>query len=177
MIGNAALQDKQRLEAVFKEVKPGKRDIEIAAVASTSFQWRRRAGAAAHLLACPRRADLLESPPSPESDLAPRATCSRCWWRPMGRAASITEISRTCVLGKATQAMKDEFAFLLEARKFTLDRLIPGASCLDIWDSYNAFLKRNGRPEENRLYCHGQGYDLSSGLWCARTSRCGFTPT
>ena len=29
-----------------------------------------------------------------------------------------------------------------------------------IWDEYNAFMRQNGRPEEARLYCHGQGYDL-----------------
>src|SRR5262249_50431868 len=32
--------------------------------------------------------------------------------------------------------------------------------CKMIWDEYNAFMKKNGRPEEARLYCHGQGYDL-----------------
>jgi hypothetical protein len=48
----------------------------------------------------------------------------------------------------------------LEARRFTLGLLKPDASCKTIWDEYNAFMHRNGRPEEVRLYCHGQGYDL-----------------
>ena len=30
----------------------------------------------------------------------------------------------------------------------------------DIWNAYNDFMQRNGRPEEQRLYCHGQGYDM-----------------
>jgi Metallopeptidase family M24/Creatinase/Prolidase N-terminal domain len=50
--------------------------------------------------------------------------------------------------------------YYTEARRFTLDLLKPGASCKTIWDEYNAFMRRNGRPEEARLYCHGQGYDL-----------------
>jgi hypothetical protein len=50
--------------------------------------------------------------------------------------------------------------FTLEARRFTLDLLIPGTPCKRIWDEYNAFMRQNGRPEEARLYCHGQGYDL-----------------
>ena len=25
---------------------------------------------------------------------------------------------------------------------------------------YNAFMRANGRPEERRLYAHGQGYDM-----------------
>ena len=71
-----------------------------------------------------------------------------------------SELGRTCVLGKASAAIKEEFAFCLEARKFTLNLLRPGTPCKEIWDQYNAFMKKNKRPEEARLYCHGQGYDL-----------------
>ena len=56
--------------------------------------------------------------------------------------------------------MKDELDFVIEARKFTLDLLKPGTPCKDIWDAYNGFMRKNGRPPEARLYCHGQGYDL-----------------
>jgi Xaa-Pro aminopeptidase len=56
--------------------------------------------------------------------------------------------------------MKDEFAFVLEARKFTLGLLKPGASSKDIFAAYNDFMRKNGRPPESRLYAHGQGYDL-----------------
>jgi Xaa-Pro aminopeptidase len=38
--------------------------------------------------------------------------------------------------------------------------LKPGTPCKDIWEAFNAFMRKNGRPEEARLYCHGQGYDL-----------------
>lgn len=77
-----------------------------------------------------------------------------------GPGGFYTEISRTCVLGKATQDMKDEFDVLIDARQATLERLKPGTSCKSIWDAHNAFLRKVGRPEEARLYCHGQGYDL-----------------
>ena len=70
------------------------------------------------------------------------------------------EIGRTFVLGKASQEMKDEFAFVLEAQRFTLDMLKPGADPRDIFERYNDFMKKNGRPQENRLYAHGQGYDM-----------------
>ena len=71
-----------------------------------------------------------------------------------------TEFGRTCVVGKASQEIKDEFAFALEARKFNLGLLKPGTSCKDIFAAYNDFMRRNGRPEEKRLHCHGQGYDM-----------------
>jgi Xaa-Pro aminopeptidase len=64
------------------------------------------------------------------------------------------------VLGKATQSMKDEFAFAFEAQMFTARMLKAGASCADVWNAYNDFMAKNGRPKENRLYCHGQGYHL-----------------
>lgn len=71
-----------------------------------------------------------------------------------------TEIGRTCVLGKAWQEMEDEFAFVLEAQRFTLDLLRPGASCKEIWDHYNGFMRANGKLEERRLHCYSQGYDM-----------------
>ena len=77
-----------------------------------------------------------------------------------GPGGFFCEIGRTCVLGKATQSMKDEFAFATEAQEFTARMLRPGASCADVWNGYNDFMAKNGRPKENRLYCHGQGYHL-----------------
>ena len=77
-----------------------------------------------------------------------------------GAGGFFTEVGRTIVLGKATEKMKDELAFTLEAQKHTLDMLKPGANCKEIWDSHNAYMEENGHSGENRLYCHGQGYDL-----------------
>ena len=77
-----------------------------------------------------------------------------------GPGGFYTELGRTCVLGRASQEMKDEFAFVLEAQQFVLERLKPGALCKDIFESYNEFMRRNGRPAETRLHCHGQGYDM-----------------
>src|SRR5262249_49306317 len=41
-------------------------------------------------------------------------------------------------------------AFALEARKFNLALLKPGAPCKDVFEEYNAFMRKNGRPEERR---------------------------
>ena len=38
--------------------------------------------------------------------------------------------------------------------------LKPGTACKDVWDAFNDFMRKNGRPVEARLYCHGQGYDM-----------------
>ena len=63
-------------------------------------------------------------------------------------------------MAKRSSELKDEFAFALEARKYNLSLIKPDASCKEIFEEYNAFMRKNGRPEEKRLHCHGQGYDL-----------------
>jgi len=67
-----------------------------------------------------------------------------------GAGGFYTEIARTCVIGKATDEMRDEVAFAIEARNFTLGMLRPGASCKDIWESFNRFMREHGKPEEGR---------------------------
>ena len=77
-----------------------------------------------------------------------------------GAGGYYLEIGRKAVLGSATDEMHREFEFTLEARAFMLERLRPGANGADIWNEYNEFMKSHGKPEEDRLHCHGQGYDL-----------------
>ncbi len=155
----AALQDKA-LEAALWAVAPGKRDVEIAAVAEQVVL--EGGGEQALLLSC----SFTPGQPAPHANrhLQNRRMQAGDMYTLLvesnGPGGFYTETSRMIVLGKATQEMKDEFAFLLEARQFTLKQLKPGASCREIWDSYNQFMRQNGRPEEQRLYCHGQGYDM-----------------
>ncbi len=155
----AAVQD-AAMRAAFAAVAPGKRDIEIAAVAE---QKCLELGAEQGLFLC------CSHPPGAPVFFANRHVQNRVMRdgdlftllvESNGPGGFYTELGRTCVLGKASQEMKDELAFLLEARKFTLNLLKPGTNCKDVWESYNEFMRKNGRPEEKRLYCHGQGYDM-----------------
>jgi Xaa-Pro aminopeptidase len=155
----AAMQD-GAMEAAMKAVAPGKREIEIAAVAE---HYVLAHGGEQGLFLCCSHA------PGEPTYWGNRHLQNRTL-RPgdmftlliesNGPGGFYTEISRTCVLGKATQDMKDEFDVLIETRQATLERLKPGTSSKSIWDAHNAFLRKVGRPEEARLYCHGQGYDL-----------------
>jgi len=70
------------------------------------------------------------------------------------------ELGRTVVLGQATAEMKEQHEFVLEAQRFCRERLRPGADCAEIWQAYNAFMDSHGRPREQRLHFHGQGYDM-----------------
>jgi Xaa-Pro aminopeptidase len=155
----AAMQD-ACMQAAFDAIKPGMRDLEVAAIAEqVGHSWGSEQG----LFLC--ASGPLGTAPAiinrhSQNRILRDGDQFQLLVESAGPGGFYTELGRTCVLGKATQEMKDEFDFVLEARKFTLDRLLPGASCRDIWESYNGFMKKNGRPEEKRLYCHGQGYDM-----------------
>ena len=155
----AAMQD-AAMEAVFKAVRPGMRDLEVAAVAEQ----------VGHSLGSEQGLFLCASAPVGVSAMFGNRHLQNRVIEPgdqytllvenNGAGGFYTELGRTCVLGKPSQEMKDEFAFVLEAQKLMLELLKPGASCTDIFESYNAFMRKNGRPEERRLHCHGQGYDM-----------------
>jgi Xaa-Pro aminopeptidase len=155
----AHLQDRA-MQAAFAAIKPGMRDIEVTAVAEN---YTRVNGAEYGLLMG------ASSPVGQAVMIQPRHLQNRTiregdqfvlLVETTGPGGFFCELGRTCVLGKATQSMKDEFAFAFEAQKLTASMLKPGASCADVWNAYNDFMAKNGRPKENRLYCHGQGYHL-----------------
>src|SRR5262249_29542529 len=123
----ASMQD-ACMEAAFAAVEPGKTDLEIAAVAD---KLGRCYGSTNGILLC------ATGPVGTAAVMAPRHQQARkiqvgdqftLLVETNGPGGFYTELGRTCVLGKASQEMKDEFAFVLEARKFTLSLMKPGAS-------------------------------------------------
>jgi len=77
-----------------------------------------------------------------------------------GPGGFFVHLGRIFVLGKAPQELVDAFGAMVEAQQYTLGLLKPGASCRDIFAAYNAYLRQKKMPEERRLHCHGQGYDM-----------------
>ena len=155
----AAMQD-GAMRAAFAAVEPGMRDRDIAAIAQCHSQ---RNGSENGIYLC------ASMPPDRPAAISQRHYQNRVieagdtlalLVEDSGPGGMYTELGRTCVVGKASAELKDEFAFALQARKFNLGLLKPGTPCRDIFAAYNDFMRRNGRPEEKRLHCHGQGYDL-----------------
>ena len=155
----AALQDRA-MEETFAAIKPGMRELEVAAIAEH----------AGHKYGSEQGLFLAGSGPvGTTAVFANRYQQNRVLREGdqftllienNGPGGFYTELGRTCVLGRASQEMKDEFAFVLEAQKFTLNLMKPGAKCSEIYAEYNAFMRKNKRPEEKRLHSHGQGYDM-----------------
>jgi Xaa-Pro aminopeptidase len=69
-------------------------------------------------------------------------------------------LGRIFVLGKAPQELVDIFGAMIEAQQYTASLLKPGASSPDVFARYNAWMKAHGFPEERRVHCHGQGYEV-----------------
>ena len=160
LVKRAALMQDGAMRAAFAAVKPGMRDIEVAAVAQ---HYSLCHGSENGIYLC------ASMPLGQPSKFGNRHVQNRVikegdqialLVEDNGPGGMYTELGRSCVVGKVPQAMKDELDFCKEARKFTLDLMKPGTPCKDIWDAFNEFMRKNGRPPEARLYCHGQGYDL-----------------
>lgn len=155
----AALQDKA-MEAAFAAVQPGRKDSDIAAVAQHVGQ---ELGSEQGIYLCasaPVGTPCLFGHRHYQNRVIQKGDQFVLLIENNGPGGFYTELGRTCVLGKAPRQLQDEFAFALQAQQFTVDLLQPGALCAEVWEAYNTFMRENGRPEEQRLFCHGQGYDL-----------------
>ncbi|KWV48512.1 hypothetical protein AS156_18770 [Bradyrhizobium macuxiense] len=157
----AALMQDGAMRAAFAAIRPGMRDREVAAIAQ---HYSGCHGSENGIYLCasmplgnPRKFGQRHM----QNRIIQRGDQVALLVEDSGPGGMYTELGRSCVVGvKAPQEMKDELDLVKQSRKLTLDLLKPGAHCKDIWEEFNAFMRRNGRPEETRLYCHGQGYDL-----------------
>ncbi len=155
----AAMQD-GAMRAAFAAVEPGMHDRDIAAIAQCYSQ---RHGSENGIYLCasmPADQPAQFSQRHYQNRVIKEGDTLALLVEDSGPGGMYTELGRSCTVGKASDEIKEEFAFALEARKFNLGLLKPGAACKDIFAAYNDFMRKNGRPEEKRLHCHGQGYDL-----------------
>jgi Xaa-Pro aminopeptidase len=155
----AAIQD-VAMEAALAAVEPGRRDSEIAAIARHACE---QLGSEQGVYLC------ASSPPGEPAPIASAHLQHRIiregdvvalLVESSGPGGMFTELGRSCVVGQAPQQLVEEFAFAVEAQRFCVDLLRTGAGASEVFAEYNAFLRRNDRPEEDRLHSHGQGYDM-----------------
>jgi Xaa-Pro aminopeptidase len=75
-------------------------------------------------------------------------------------AGYYTHLHRIACMGSVSSELQAAFEDAKVAQKVTLDLMKPGAESEDLMRANNEFLMSRGYPKENRLYAHGQGYDL-----------------
>ena len=162
LIKRTALMQDGAMKAAFDVVKPGMKESDVSAIAQ---HYSMREGSEQGIYLCVSAplqqvafgigAKHVQNRVIQEGDQIALLVEDN------GPGGMYCELGRSCVVGaKVPQAMKDELEFCKASRELTLDLLKPGTPCKDIWDAFNDFMRKNGRPPESRLYCHGQGYDL-----------------
>jgi Xaa-Pro aminopeptidase len=160
LIKKAAEMQDTVFSRVLSQIKPGMRDIEVAALAQYEGQ----------LLGSEQGIFLGMSAKLGQPAFFSQRHFQGRTLRPgdhmsllienNGAGGFYAEISRTIVLGKTSQELIDGFEIVKEAQQHTLRKFRPGASCKEISLAHNEFMKQTGVPPESRVYSHSQGYDL-----------------
>jgi Xaa-Pro aminopeptidase len=155
----AALQDRA-FARVLDVIRPGLRDIDVAAAAWHEAQI---AGSEQGIILCgsaqPDQASLFLGRHF-QGRILEKGDVFSILIEVNGAGGFYTELARTVVLGRAPQALRDGFEVMRDAQDLTLAMIKPGADGRAIAAEHDAFLARNGLPLERRLYAHGQGYDM-----------------
>jgi Xaa-Pro aminopeptidase len=155
----AAMQD-EVMRKVLQFVRPGLKDFEIAAYAQYSAQ---QLGSEQGIYLCS------SAPRGQAANFRPRSMQGRTLGEGdvfsllienNGAGGFYTEMSRIMVLGKVPQELVDAHAAVLDAQRFALSLLRPGARCSEVFAEHNAYLSQRGLPQEQRVSIHGMGYDM-----------------
>jgi Xaa-Pro aminopeptidase len=160
LVKRCALMQDGAMKAAFAAIRPGMRDTEVAAVAVHYSQVHGSENGIYLCASAPQGVAAKFGQRHVQNRTIQKGDVFALLVEDSGPGSMYTELGRSCVLGKVPQQMKEELEMVKESRKLTLDMLVPGTPCKDIWEAFNAFMRKHGRPEEARLYCHGQGYDL-----------------
>lgn len=155
----ASMQDEVMLR-VKEFIRPGLKDFEIAAYAQYVGE---QLGSEQGIFLCS------SAPWGQAASFRPRSMQGRTLQRGdiysllvenNGAGGYYTELSRIFVLGAIPNELLDAHAAVLDAQRFALSLLKPGAACKEIYAQHNAYLKSRNLPEERRLSVHGMGYDM-----------------
>ena len=155
----AALQD-EVLKRTLPHIEPGLKDFEV--MAFSHYQGQMLGSETGYFLGSSSpagRPALIR--PRPQQGRALRAGDVLFWQAEnTGPGGMFVHVGRVIVLGTAPQELVDAWGMAVEAQDFTLGLLRPGASCAEIFAAYQSYMRARSLPEETRLHCHGQGYDV-----------------
>jgi Xaa-Pro aminopeptidase len=146
--------------AALETIEPGRQEWEVAAAVLAVA----RAGGSEHgpvmVGSAPPGRPAIFKPSGLQSRVLEAGDRVTILIEPSGPDGMYCEFGRTIVIGPADDGLLEEHTFAVETWQQCAAMLRPGASARQIADDYNAFLREHERPEERRLHCHGQGYDI-----------------
>jgi Xaa-Pro aminopeptidase len=147
-------------EAALGAIEPGRTEWDVAAAALRVA----REGGSEHgpLLvgSAPPGEPAMFKPPRTQTRVLRDGDRLTILVEPAGPDGMYSELGRTIVIGPADDQLLAEHEFTVQAWRHCAAAIRPGAGAADVAADYNEFLREHGRPEEHRVHCHGQGYDI-----------------
>lgn len=147
-------------DAALEAIAPGRTEWEVAAAAISVA----RAGGSEHgpilVGSAPVGEPAIFKPPRSQTRVLQDRDRVTILVEPAGPDGVYAELGRTIAIGSADDAVLAEHEFTVRAWRHCAAAIRPGASAREVAAEYNAFLREHGRPEEERVHCHGQGYDI-----------------
>lgn len=155
----ARMQDEVMIE-LLAHVKPGMKEFEVAAYMQYLTTLRSGSQGLYIVMATPPGQPAFVKPKHMQGREIQKGDVVGLMIECNGPGGFYTHLFRFAVMGKATTAVVDAHALVLEAEDNVLKRMKPGAACRDIFTAHNEFMRAHGLPEEKRILCHGQGYEM-----------------
>ena len=155
----AALQD-AAMEHVRKSIRPGRRGFEILAEAQYSCVMQGSERQLILVNSGPRKTPVPFQFRHFQNRMIQDGDQVSVLIEVNGPGGFYAELGRVFSIGTPSHELQDALGVAKEAQEITLKMLRPGADPKDIWDANNEFLQKKGYLPEQRLYAHGQGYDL-----------------
>jgi Xaa-Pro aminopeptidase len=159
-IRGVAAQQEAAFHAALAAIEPGRRESDVVTAALCASQEHGSEGGVIMVGSGPPGEPAFPNPRRHQNRTLRERDRLVVLIESSGPGGAYTELGRTVVLGPATDAMHAEHAFAVEAQRRCTKMLVPGAASREVFAAYNAHLREHGRPEEQRLHCHGQGYDI-----------------
>lgn len=155
----AAMQDEIMTE-LLGFVRPGMKEFEVAARMQYLTAMRGSTQGLHIVMATPPGQPAFVKPKYLQSREIEKGDVVGIMIECNGPGGFYTHLFRFAVMGRVSREIADAHALVLEAEQNVLDRLKPGASCAEVFAAHNDFMRRHGLPEERRILCHGQGYEM-----------------
>jgi Xaa-Pro aminopeptidase len=155
----AAMQD-EVMALLLDYVKPGMKEFEVAAYMQYLTTLRGGSQGLYIVMATPPGQPAFVKPKYMQGRTIEKGDVVGIMIECNGPAGFYTHLFRFAVMGKAPQGVLDAHKLVLEAEQNVLDRMKPGVSCADVFAAHNEFMRAHKLPEEKRILCHGQGYEM-----------------
>ncbi len=155
----AAMQD-EVMGLLLDHVKPGMKEFEVAAYMQYLTTLRGGSQGLYIVMATPPGRPSFVKPKYMQTRTIEKGDVVGIMIECNGPGGFYTHLFRFAVMGKAPPEIVDAHALVLAAEQNVLDRMKPGVACKDVFAAHNEFMRAHGLPEERRILCHGQGYEM-----------------